>query len=103
MIGEEWGEVNLALTDCRAGDECEVIDVHADSQLSMRLREMGMVSGARLRVARGGSPLILEIGEARVCMRGDDAARVRVRLAPPLEFAESRSMLVPALGETDLG
>ncbi len=72
--------MEVALTDCMAGEEAEIADFSADSGLAGRLRELGLVSGSVVRVARQGSPMILEIGEARVCLRGEEAARITVRV-----------------------
>ncbi|MBX7255114.1 MAG: ferrous iron transport protein A [Candidatus Hydrogenedentes bacterium] len=85
----------LPLTDCGSGEEVEVVEMTADTALCARLRELGMVPGAPVRVARAGSPMILEVGESRFCLRGEDAARVTVRPQLPAEFLE-----VPIPSET---
>jgi Fe2+ transport system protein FeoA len=72
--------VELALTDCAAGEEVELVETGVDGGLAVRLREMGLMAGAVVRVARQGSPMILEIGEARVCLRGEEAACITVRV-----------------------
>lgn len=79
----------LPLTDCCSGEEVEVVEMTADTALCARLRELGMVPGASIRVARAGSPMILEVGESRFCLRGEDAARVTVRVPLPDEFLDA--------------
>jgi Fe2+ transport system protein FeoA len=69
------------LSECQSGEEGEVISVDTDTTLAARLRELGIVPGARVRVSRAGSPLIVEVGSARLCLRGEEASRVLMRVA----------------------
>ncbi|MFA6244260.1 MAG: FeoA family protein [Candidatus Hydrogenedentales bacterium] len=85
---EDSDPFNLPLTECNAGEEVEVVELTADTALSARLRELGVMPGAPVRVARAGSPMILEVGESRFCLRGEDAARVTVRPQLPAELFE---------------
>ena len=98
-MNSDWGTVELPLTACASGDEALVIDLAVDSQLSARLRELGMVPGARVRVARAGQPLILELEETRFCLRGEEADGILVRLVEA-EYASVASS--NALEEADL-
>ena len=68
------------LSECQSGEDGEIVSVDTDSALAGRLRELGIVPGARIRVSRAGSPLIVEVGSARLCLRGEEAARVRMRV-----------------------
>ena len=83
-MDSDWGSFELPLTTCSSGDEMTVIDLAVDSQLSARLRELGMVPGARIRLARAGQPLIIEIDETRFCLRGEEADGILVRVAEPV-------------------
>mgnify|MGYP001618835896 CR=1 FL=1 len=69
----------VRLLDCTAGDEAEIIEITASTSLAARLGEMGMIPGAWVRVLRQGSPLIVQVGEARLCLRGSEASKIRVR------------------------
>ena len=69
------------LSDWPPGDEAVVVEVRGTSALSGRLRELGLIPGARVRILRGGCPLVVQIGEGRLAMRRRDAAAVRVRPA----------------------
>lgn len=80
-------DAELPLSECRTADEVEVCDVSSDSAVAVRLRELGMVQGASLRIVRDGSPMIIELGNTRFCLRGNEAALVRVRLLPPCDVA----------------
>jgi Fe2+ transport system protein FeoA len=73
--------IDLPLTECEAGEEGEVVTLDTDAGLGARLRELGLVPGASVRVARSGSPMIVEVGSARLCLRGEEASHVRVRIA----------------------
>jgi ferrous iron transport protein A len=44
-----------------------------------RLAEMGVGVGSRLKMLRGGSPCLIQVGECRLSLRGDDAMQVMVR------------------------
>lgn len=67
------------LSEWREGDEALVVEVNGTSNLSARLRELGLTPGARIRVLRHGCPLVVQIGQGRLAMRRRDAAAVRVR------------------------
>lgn len=68
------------LSECQTGEEGVVASVDADTAVAARIRELGLVPGARIRVARAGSPLIVEVGSARLCLRGEEASRVLMRV-----------------------
>ncbi len=67
------------LSEWREGDEALVVEVNGTSNLSARLRELGLTPGARIRVLRHGCPLVVQIGQGRLAMRRHDAAAVRLR------------------------
>ncbi len=66
------------LTQFKDGTELTVCEVLGDGPIPNRLREIGMIPGARLRIVRQGSPMIVEIGHSRFCLRGNEAALVKV-------------------------
>lgn len=53
-----------------------------DTAWAARLRELGFENGRWVRVARGGSPLLVEIGAARFAVRAEEADHVSIRLEP---------------------
>ena len=73
------------LSDWGRGRDAVVVDVPWTDRLSCRLRELGLLPGARLRVLRTGTRLVIQIGEARLALRRADAAAIRVVAAdlPP--------------------
>ena len=77
--GGETGEmVPLALL--RAGQTGRVGEVLGNVELVHRLREMGLYHGATVRMIRPGSPCIIGLDGQRLGFRGDDLARVLVRV-----------------------
>ena len=80
----ETDVVNFTLTECAEGDEVCVIGIDGDSPVAARLRALGVLDGVPIRIARAGSPLIIEVGETRLCLRGPEANGVRVC---PVELA----------------
>lgn len=82
----ETDEMDISLTDCAEGDEVCVVGIDGDSPISARLRVLGVMAGVPVRIARAGSPLILEVGETRLCLRANEAEHVRVC---PVELAWS--------------
>lgn len=71
------------LSEWRRGAEAVVVDLPGTDRLSTRLRELGILPGARLRVLRTGSRLVVQIGEARLALRRADAAAIAVCAAEP--------------------
>ncbi|GIX06712.1 MAG: hypothetical protein KatS3mg115_1115 [Candidatus Poribacteria bacterium] len=59
-----------------------VVRVHPDSPELCRLCEMGLTPGCQLRVVRGGrrdEPIVIEMGESRVCLNAQIAEKVWVQ------------------------
>ena len=69
------------LSDWYRGRDAVVVDIPWTDRLSCRLREMGLLPGARLRVLRTGTRLVIQLGEARLALRRADAAAIRVAAA----------------------
>ena len=57
---------------------CDAIidSIIASPRLASRLRELGFLPGASLRVLRSGSALIVKIGETRLALRRSDATSI---------------------------
>jgi ferrous iron transport protein A len=77
---QEVGEM-IPLSLLRAGEAGRVGDVVGNVELVHRLREMGLYNGAKVRMIRPGSPCIIGLDGQRLGFRGDDLARVLVRVA----------------------
>ncbi|MEE2657725.1 MAG: ferrous iron transport protein A [Candidatus Latescibacterota bacterium] len=68
----------VALSDLQRDRDALVVDLPWTDRLSLRLRELGLLPGTRVRVLRTGSRLVIQIGEARLALRRADAAAIRV-------------------------
>lgn len=74
-----------ALTALAPGQTGQVIAVDAEDARGRRLLDLGFLPGTSLRVLRRaplGDPVVYELRGYRVCLRGEDAQRVRVRVDP---------------------
>lgn len=60
----------------KSGEEGVVTGVHGDGALCDRLQELGVIAGAWVRVVQHGSPMLIQIGNSRICLRRDDARKV---------------------------
>jgi Fe2+ transport system protein FeoA len=60
----------------KSGEEGVVTGVHGECGLLDRLQELGVVPGAWVRVVQHGSPMLIQIGNSRICLRRDDARKV---------------------------
>jgi Fe2+ transport system protein FeoA len=101
IVGERFDEFELPLTECDAGDEGEVVSLNGETSVIARLRELGLMPGAHVRIARSGAPMIVEVGNTRLCLRSEDAsaAIVRVSICPDEIPAMAGASL--NLGHTD--
>ena len=57
----------------------DVADVGGEPCWVNRLAELGLRIGCRLRVLQPGSPCLLQVGDCRLCVRGEMAAQILVR------------------------
>lgn len=59
-----------------------VRDAREGDAIGRRLRELGFVSGERVRIVTrgpfGGDPVVVEVGSARFALRRAEAARIEV-------------------------
>jgi ferrous iron transport protein A len=70
----------LPLTLLAAGQVAEVSQLIGPPESIRRFEELGLRVGARIEIARAGSPCIILVGESRLCVRED--AEVRIFVAP---------------------
>ena len=62
------------------GEHGCVRDVDGSPDFVVRLHEMGLHEGAKVRMVKTGSPCILAVNEHRFSLRFDDCATVMVEL-----------------------
>ena len=57
----------------------DIAEVTGEQHWVSRLAELGLRIGCRLRMLQPGTPCLLQIGECRLCLRGELAAQILVR------------------------
>ena len=62
-----------------AAQEGFVMRVVGSGAFAHRLEELGVTAGAWIRVLRPGNPLLVQVGETRLCLRGDEGLKVMGR------------------------
>ncbi len=69
----------LPLELLRAGEWAEVAEVFGEASCVGRMAELGVAIGSRLRILRQGSPCLLQVGQSRLSLRGNDTLQILVR------------------------
>lgn len=90
--------IELPLSACRSGECGEIVQVDGDGATLRRLREMGIEPGVMIRIARAGSPVILHVHGARLCLRGELADAVLLRVGGGVH-PESSTDQLPSFSE----
>lgn len=70
----------VPLSLLKTGQAGSVGEVQGDVNFVQRLREMGVHLGATVKMIRPGSPCIIGLDGLRLGFRGDDLARILVRV-----------------------
>ena len=88
--------MNLPLTACRKGDTGTVFDVSGSCETSKRLAELGVHEGSVVHVKRAGMPMIVQVGETRICLRAEMADSILVTLSdnPVVDWAQAETTTV---------
>lgn len=60
----------------KSGEEGVITQIHGDSIHIHRLQDMGFVSGSSVRVIQHGCPMLVQLGNSRVCIRREDAEAI---------------------------
>lgn len=63
------------------GEVGEVHDIDGRPETVLRLKEMGLREGVRIRMVSPGKPCIVAVGDHRLSYRGDDSAIVLIEVA----------------------
>ncbi len=63
---------DFPLVNCIAGMSGIISRIDQNANLSSRLQELGLVPGEWIRVVKSGNPLLLQVGDTRLCLRMDD-------------------------------
>lgn len=71
----------LRLSDVRVGDTVTVLRVGNDRPIAIRLLELGLLPGTKVRVVRRapmGDPIELHLRDYALSIRGEEARRIEV-------------------------
>lgn len=78
----------MTLSDLKKGASAtvlSVVDAHAQDPIAHRMRELGFIAGAQVRVVTrsfwGGHTLVVHLGNTRFALRKHEAARVTLQAA----------------------
>jgi ferrous iron transport protein A len=77
-------EYLLPLELLNQGEWADVAELHGEPTWVGRMQELGLQVGCRLKMLRSGSPCLLQLGNCRLCLRGDWAMQILVR---PVQMA----------------
>lgn len=75
---------SIPLDMVHPGVWADVVDVYGDSAWIVRMAELGIRHGSRLRMIKSGQPCIVQVGATRLSVRGDDVGQI---LVLPTELA----------------
>ena len=76
----------MTLDKIPRGSSAQVVSVDGTAGISLRLMEMGMVPGARVRVVKSaplGDPIHVCIGDSHLALRRAEAETVMVSITAP--------------------
>ncbi|MDA0834364.1 MAG: FeoA family protein [Planctomycetota bacterium] len=65
----------------RQGEVGEVHDIDGLPESVLRLKEIGLREGVRIRMVSTGKPCIVAVGDHRLSYRGDDSAIVLIEVS----------------------
>lgn len=69
---------SVPLSHLRRGEIADVSHLVGSNEQVRRIEELGLRDGARIEVVRGGSPCIVRVAGATLCIRDDEQLRVLV-------------------------
>lgn len=70
----------LPLELLQAGEAADVAEVCGEPAWVGRMAELGVRAGSRVQMLQPGNPCLLQVNGARLCLRGEQAMQVLVRL-----------------------
>ncbi|HMP18132.1 MAG TPA: ferrous iron transport protein A [Gemmatales bacterium] len=69
----------LPLECLQCNEQAEIADVVGDPSWVARLADLGVQSGAQLRMVAPGTTCLFELGQCRLCLRTDPSNCIYVR------------------------
>lgn len=71
----------IPLEMLKSGEQGSIYEIDGAADFVHRLEEMGLRTGATIKMLRPGSPCILDINHQRLSFRVDDQATILVEVA----------------------
>lgn len=68
----------LGLHDLENGETGIVVSNHRRTTHGTRLTELGFAHGEPVQMIRQGSPMLVQVGQARLCLRSEDASEIAI-------------------------
>jgi len=67
----------------KSGEEGVVTEIFGAAPQFDRLRELGIAPGAWVKMIQHGCPMLVQVGNSRICLRRDDAKQIGAEVAVP--------------------
>lgn len=68
-----------SLNSLTAGSRAGILCIECGQDVSLRLQELGFVPGANVEVLSTGCPLVVRVGDTRLCIREAQASVIKVQ------------------------
>jgi len=68
----------IPISHLRSGEIADITQVVGSAEHVRRLEELGLRDGTRIEIVRAGSPCIVRVDGAKLCIRDDELLRVLV-------------------------
>lgn len=82
----------------KSGEEGVITEIFDTSNLSARLQELGVVPGAWVKMVQHGCPMLVQVGDSRICLRREDAKQIGAQVVASASPAVSSThKLTPAV------
>lgn len=96
------------ITDLREGDEGVISSIDGGSSLTSRLAGMGIVTGARFRIAQNsGGLVVVSVGSTRIALGRGEASKITARKIDPADDAclppIEKEVSVALVGQPNVG
>ena len=65
----------------KSGEEGVVTEIFGATSHTDRLRELGLIPGAWVKMVQHGCPMLVQVGNSRICLRRDDAKQIGAEVA----------------------
>jgi len=70
--------IEISLAELKPGIRAGIVRLDCGEEVSQRLQELGFVAGAEIEMMDAGCPILVRVGDARICLREAHAQGVRV-------------------------